>query len=36
MVQVSELMEVPRSTLRHWMSQIAEQFEVEGLREYIA
>jgi hypothetical protein len=35
-VQVSELMEVPRSTLRHWMSQIAEQFEAEGLREYIA
>ena len=36
MVQVSELMGVPRSTLRHWMSQIAEQFEAEGLREYIA
>lgn len=36
MVQVSELMGVPRSTLRHWMSQIAERFEAEGLREYIA
>ena len=36
MVQVSEQMGVPRSTLRHWMSQIAEQFEAEGLREYIA
>lgn len=36
MVQVSELMGVPRSTLRHWMSQIAERFEEEGLREYIA
>lgn len=36
MVQVSELMGVPRSTLRHWMGQIAEQFEAEGLREYIA
>jgi DNA-directed RNA polymerase specialized sigma24 family protein len=36
MVQVSELMRVPRSTLRHWMSQIAERFEAEGLREYIA
>lgn len=36
LVQVSELMGVPRSTLRHWMSQIAERFEAEGLREYIA
>lgn len=36
MVQVSELMGVPRSTLRHWITQIAEQFEAEGLREYIA
>lgn len=36
MVQVSELMGVPRSTLRHWITQIAEQFETEGLREYIA
>lgn len=36
MVQVSELMGVSRSTLRHWMSQIAERFEAEGLREYIA
>jgi DNA-directed RNA polymerase specialized sigma24 family protein len=36
MVQVSELMGMPRSTLRHWMGQIADQFEAEGLREYIA
>ncbi len=34
--QVAELMGVPRSTLRFWISQIAEQFEAEGLREYIA
>ena len=32
MVQVSELMGVPRSTLRHWMSQIAERFEACGRR----
>lgn len=36
MLQVSELMGVPRSTLRHWMEQVAEQFEAAGLREYIA
>lgn len=34
--QVAEIMGVPRSTLRVWISQIAEQFEAEGLREYIA
>jgi DNA-directed RNA polymerase specialized sigma24 family protein len=34
--QVAEIMGVPRSTLRFWISQIAEQFEAEGLREYIA
>lgn len=36
MVQVSELMGVPRSTLRNWMEQVAEKFEAEGLREYLA
>ncbi len=36
MSQIAELMGIPRSTLRKWMSQIAEKFEAEGLREYIA
>ncbi len=36
MSQVAEQMGVPRSTLREWMKQIAEKFEAEGLREYIA
>lgn len=34
--RVAELMGVPRSTLRCWIRQIADQFEAEGLREYIA
>jgi RNA polymerase sigma-70 factor (ECF subfamily) len=36
MAQISEQMGVPRSTLRYWMEQIADRFEAEGLREYIA
>jgi len=36
MTQISELMGVPRSTLRYWVLQVAEKFEAEGLREYIA
>jgi RNA polymerase sigma-70 factor, ECF subfamily len=35
-VQISERMNVPRSTLRHWMKRVKAKFEAEGLREYLA
>jgi RNA polymerase sigma-70 factor, ECF subfamily len=35
-VQISEQMKVPRSTLRHWMKRVNAKFEAEGLREYLA
>lgn len=36
LIQVSELMGVPRRTLRDWMTQVAVKFEEAGLRDYMA
>ena len=36
MCQTAALMNVPRTTLRKWMEQVAEKFEEAGLREYLA
>ena len=35
LVRVSELMGVPRRTIRDWMTQVAERFEEAGLRDYL-
>lgn len=36
MCQTAALMDVPRTTLRKWMEQVAETFEEAGMREYLA
>lgn len=36
LTQVSELIGVPRRTLRDWMTQVAVKFEEAGLRDYLA
>ncbi|GAA4443334.1 hypothetical protein GCM10023156_00340 [Novipirellula rosea] len=35
LVRVSELMGIPRRTIRDWMKQVAERFEEAGLRDYL-
>jgi len=35
LVRVSELMGIPRRTIRDWLKQVAERFEEAGLRDYL-